>query len=94
MKCKAHLSVNLPDLFFKLSGLSCYLMRLEIPSYVVPIPVFMTLLEDKVGSQGPNPTTEQWRRGMGSMIARGYQEHFYKNWKVFLEAIMLDYDVL
>jgi len=53
----------------------------------------MILLEDKVGSQGPSPTTEQWRR-MGSMIAKGYQEHFHKNWKFFMEAIMLDYDVV
>lgn len=57
-------------------------------------PVFIILLEDKVGNQGPHPMTEQWRKGMRSMRTERYQEHFRKNWKFSLAAVVLDHDVV
>lgn len=79
-------------IFFKLSGLSCYETK---DAYLYSIyPVFIILLEDKVGNQGPCPMTEQWRRGMRSMRAECYQEHFCKNWKFSLAAVVLDHDVM
>lgn len=46
------------------------------------------------GNQSPRPTTEQWRRGVGSKRAVQYQVHFPPNWKSSLAAVILDHDAV